>query len=65
MSPSTAAVRRRHLSLALDAAQKRGDIAEMQRLLGELTALLQAQFGYPKNPVSAFHDRGLRAIQNS
>jgi len=48
MSPSAAAVRYRQSSLALDAAKKRGDIAEIQRLLGALTALIQTQFGSPK-----------------
>ena len=39
LSPSTAAVRNRELSLALEEAKKRGDMPEMQRLLSELTAL--------------------------
>ena len=45
MSPSSAVVRNRQISIALDAARKRGDIAEMQRLLGALMALMHAQFG--------------------
>jgi len=49
LSPSTAAVRNRELSLALEEAKKRGDMPEMQRLLSELTALMHAQFGYPAN----------------
>ena len=61
MSPSTAAVRNRQFSLALDAAKKRGDIAEMQRLLGELTALMQTQFGYPKKPRSRLICSGVSA----
>jgi hypothetical protein len=52
MGPSYAAVRNRQLSLALEAAKKRGDIAEMQHLLSELIALMQTQFGYPKKPRS-------------
>lgn len=45
MSPSSAALRNRELSLAIEAARKCGDIIEMQRLLGQLTALMQLQFG--------------------
>lgn len=61
MSPSNSAVRNRQLSLALDAAKKRGDIAEMPRLLGELTALMQSQFGYPQKTALSPYMLGVSA----
>lgn len=45
LSPSKAAVRRRELSVKLEDAKRRGDIAEMQRLLGELSMLSRIEFG--------------------
>ena len=54
MSPSNSAVRNRQLSLALDAAKKRGDIAEMPRLLGELTALMQSHRLSQKTALSPY-----------
>ena len=57
MSPSTAAVLDRQLSLALDGAKQRGDILEMQRILGVLTALVHTQFGSPANDGAALPEQ--------